>query len=102
MHDVLTRCLAIPSDRVRIVVNRYRKNGAVELGDIRQALHNKEPLCIPNDFGAVTESVDMGVPIYESARRSATTKALMRLEQELGGRSGTAEKGFLPRILRTG
>ena len=104
MRDVLTRGLNVPINHIEILVNRYRKNAAVELADIRQSLQGKEPICIPNDFAAVTESIDMGVPIYEHARRSATTKELLRLEQVLGGSSASVavKSGLLPRLLRTG
>jgi pilus assembly protein CpaE len=103
MLDILTRTLSLPMTHVEIVVNRYRKNAAVELADIRQTLKGKEPICIPNDYAAVTESIDMGVPMYEHTRRSATTKALQKLEQDLGGvTAAVTTKGFLPRLLRTG
>ncbi len=102
MHELLTRNLAIPSEHIQIVVNRYSKNSSIELGDIQQSLQGKPAVCIPNDFRNVTESINMGVPIYEHARRSPTTKSLLRLEAQLGGRAKDTPKGFLPRFRRTG
>jgi pilus assembly protein CpaE len=104
MFDLLTRGLGVPLTHIEVVVNRYRKNAAVEIPDVRQALQGKEPTCVPNDYAAVTESIDMGVPIYDGARRSATTKALLKLEHALGGHvaSVSSKGGLLPRLLRTG
>lgn len=102
MHDILLRELAIPSDNVSILVNRFTKNSSVELADIRNALNDKEPVCIPNDFKTVTESVNMGVPVYECAQRAQITKALMRFERDLSGRSDKQPKGLMARLRRAG
>jgi pilus assembly protein CpaE len=101
MHDILTRSLGVPTDNIRIVVNRYRKNASVEIADVAQALGDKELICVPNDFRAVTESTDMGIPLYECARRSATTKALLQLKAELNGHVVPPARGFLPGLLKT-
>ena len=102
MYEFLTRSLAISSERISVVVNRYHRSASVELADIEQALDDKELFCVPNDYRAVTECINIGVPIYEHARRSAVTKSLLRLEKQLGGRSAESTKSFFPRLRRTG
>ncbi len=98
MYDILTKELAVPSDRLTIIVNRYLKNASIQLADIEQALHGKTPVSVPNDFQAVAESVNIGVPIYEQARRSSVTKALLRLEELVDGRTTTTPKTFITRL----
>ncbi|TDJ27978.1 MAG: pilus assembly protein CpaF [Gammaproteobacteria bacterium] len=98
MYDILTKELAIPADRLTIIVNRYLKNASVQLTDIEQALHGKTPILVPNDFQAVAESVNIGVPIYDQARRSSVTKALLRLEELVDGRTVTTSKTFITRL----
>jgi pilus assembly protein CpaE len=98
MYDVLTRNLAIHGERISIVVNRYHRAASVELGDIEQSFGDKTLICIPNDFRAVTESINIGVPIYQYARRSSVTKALMRLEKQLGGKAADVAKSFFPML----
>ena len=98
MHDILTKGLAVPSDRLTIVVNRYMKTASVQLADISQALHGTTPISVPNDFHAVAESVNIGVPIYDQARRSSVTKALLRLEELVDGRTVAASKTFISRL----
>jgi pilus assembly protein CpaE len=102
MYEILTRNLAVPSDHIRIVVNRYQKNASVELADIKQALHDRKLSCIPSDYRTATQSIDMGVPLYENFRRQAITKAIMSLERELGGNAAPEARRLLPKILRAG
>jgi pilus assembly protein CpaE len=104
MYEILTRTLAIPADRISVVVNRYHKNLSVELEDIQETLQlDLAPICIPNDFRAATESINMGVPVYQQARRSPVTKALTQLEAVISGKNVEAPRGgLLPRLLRTG
>ena len=98
MYDILTKELAVPSDRLTIIVNRYSKHASVQLADIEQALHGKTLISVPNDFQAVAESVNIGVPIYDHARRSSVTKALLRLEELVDGRTVTTSKTFMTRL----
>lgn len=98
IYDIVTRRLAVPADRITIVLNRMFKNAAVELADIEQSLHGLKPFVIPNDFQAVTESVNIGVPIYDLAKRSPVTKALLQLTEELDGRPSSKPKGLISRL----
>jgi pilus assembly protein CpaE len=98
MYDIVTKRLAVPTDRIMIVVNRMIKNAAVELADVEQSLYGLKPFVIPNDFQAVTESVNIGVPIYDLARRSPVTKALLQLAEDLDGRPASKPKGLISRL----
>jgi len=102
MYDLMTRNFGVRANRITIVVNRYQRGAAVELADIQEFFRDRKLICIPNDYRNVTESIDIGVPMYRHARRSAVTKALMQLEKQLHGRAGSTDKGFLPKLLRTG
>lgn len=100
MHEILTRNLAVPADRITVAVNRYRRTAAVELSHVQEHFEDVPLICIPNDYRSVTESIDFGVPMYAQARRSAVTKALIQLQKQLSGKADT-DRGFLPRFLRT-
>jgi pilus assembly protein CpaE len=102
MYDLMTRSLGILPDRIKIVVNRYQRSAAVELADIQSHFPDQSVTCIPNDHRAVSESIDTGIPIFRSARRSAVTKALTELERQLGGRIAQPEKSFFQSFRRTG
>ena len=98
VYDILTKRLAIPADRIMIVLNRMFKNAAVELSDVAQSLNGSKPFVIPNDYQAVSESVNIGVPIYDLAKRSPVTKALLQLIEELDGRPAAKPKGLISRL----
>lgn len=102
MYDLMTRNLGVRADRITIAVNRYQRSAAVELADIQKYFGDRTVVCIPNDYRSVTESINIGVPIYRHARRSAVTKALIQLEKQLGGRAAGTDRGFFPKLRRTG
>ncbi len=68
-------------------MNRYVKGGEIELADIEKALPESPVVTIPNHFKAVSESINLGVPMYEHARRSPVTKALLELQRRAVGRA---------------
>jgi pilus assembly protein CpaE len=98
MHDILTKDLAVPADRITVVVNRFHRTASIQLADIEQSLNGKRPVSIPNDFQTVSESVDIGVPMYDHARRSPVTKALIQLEEFIDGRPAATPKGLIARL----
>ena len=102
MYELMTRNLGIRSDRITIVVNRYLRSAAVALSDIQEFFVDQNITCVPNDYRSVTESINIGVPMYRHARRSTVTKALIQLEKQLGGRAERAGKGLLPKLRLTG
>lgn len=96
---VLRNDLAVPSDRITVVVNRFRKGSGVEMADISHALGSINTVRVPNHYLAVTESIALGVPLYEHARNSPVISALQNLEEQLGGRGVPRAKGLLSKTL---
>jgi pilus assembly protein CpaE len=88
----------LPS-QVLVVVNRYEKNSPISIDDVERALQGTEVVNIPSDFKMVAESINLGIPMYEHARGSAVTKALVALETKLGGKSGRPSSGFFGNAL---
>jgi pilus assembly protein CpaE len=82
---------------VVVVVNRYDKNGAITIEDIRTSLSCGEPVLVPNDFATVSRCIDAGTPLLEEARNAAITRAVMTLETRLGGTSANQRRGLLAR-----
>ena len=101
LQNVLLRHLAVPKDRITIVVNRYEKNAAIELVDIARSMKvDKSALAVvPNSYRHVDESITFGVPILERARHSSVTKALMTLESRLADVTESAPRGVLSRAI---
>jgi len=90
---IITRELAIPERGLKVVLNRRDDKGTVDAHDIASAL--KEPLEIQNDFKRVSESVNLGTPMYELFPRAAVTRSLTRLADTIGKTSALPHRGFL-------
>ncbi len=104
LRQILLGEMAVPEDRIKIVVNRYDKKSTVELGDIGRALgvEKSEFILVPNDYRDVAESVNIGVPMLDHSRNSAVTKALMRFESRLTGVGvDPGKRGALSKALST-
>lgn len=84
----------ISPEQILVVLNRYDKNASITADDVKRAVKDTDILAIPSDFRTVSESINLGIPIYDHSRGSAVTKALMELEVELSGGREEAEGGF--------
>ncbi len=83
LMSILRQELQIGGSRVTIVVNRYDKRSPVGLGDIREALPEQVIVTLPNDFRRVTESINVGSPLLELARKAPVTRDLVTLSRRL-------------------
>lgn len=86
MIKLVTKELAVPMDRIRVVLNRYSKRALIEIGDVKNALKVDRIVVIPNQYKLVSESVDSGVPLMKVARSSAIGKAIQNLQQLVRGK----------------
>ena len=75
--------MGIDGARIKAVVNRHLRSGTIELQDIREALGEEQLHLIPNNFKAVGQSIDMGLPIAEFAPTSPVVKGLTKLLSRL-------------------
>ena len=83
---LVTKELAVPMDRIRVVLNRYSKNALIEKVDVKNVLKVDRIAVIPNQYKLVSESVDSGVPLMKVARSSAIGKAIQNLQQLVSGK----------------
>jgi pilus assembly protein CpaE len=86
MIKLVTKELAVPMDRIRVVLNRHSKNALIEIDDVKNALKVDRIAIIPNQYKLVSESVDSGVPLMKVARNSAIGKAIQNLQQLVRGK----------------
>ena len=90
LRQLLRDQLGVPTERVMIVVNRYSKRGEIQLNDIEKALPGSAIMTVPNQYKIVSESINLGVPMYEHAPKSTTTRALIELQSKAIGLSSGA------------
>ena len=98
LHILKTE-LGVPPERIRIVLNRYRKDALVELDDLRRSLSIDMIVPVPSHYPSALESVDTGVPLYEIQRNSPVVRSLRQLVTTLTGEDGAPRAGLLQRVL---
>jgi pilus assembly protein CpaE len=96
--QILRNDLGVHGSRLHVVVNRYNKTAPITLQDIGEALRCADLQRLPNDFAAVSESQNSGIPLELHAPRAPITQALRSLKQELTGHS-LDDPGLLKRTL---
>lgn len=97
MIKLVTQELAVPMDQITVIVNRYNKKSIIEIDDIKKALKTEQVALVPNQYKLVSDSIDTGVPVMQSARNSAVGKAVQSLAMNV---RGIDEQPTGPRILR--
>jgi pilus assembly protein CpaE len=96
------RSLGYPVDNTRLIVNRYEKGGKLRLQDLQSALGAEVLHTIPNDYMAVTDSVNQGVPVLQLSRSSAVARSLAELVELVTARRVPENKGLFDRIFGRG
>ena len=81
---ILRQVMGMPSDRISVVLNRYDKKGELQLKDVEKALGHEDVMTLPGDFRRVNESINLGSPLYETAKGTPISKGLLRLSRLLG------------------
>jgi pilus assembly protein CpaE len=90
---IITSSLSVPRDNLLLVLNRYNERDAVRIKDIQDTVNPPAMTTIPNDFRVVSESLNTGVPLYESARQAPVTKSLHELAVKVCGAKAEEPSG---------
>jgi pilus assembly protein CpaE len=97
MLDIF-RELGYPSGKVRVVVNQYDKNAAVNLPTLEQTLGAKVAHQLPRDEKRVNEALNRGVPLVISAHDSGLAQGICLLADMLWPAPVEPRKGMLGRL----
>ena len=91
--------LGYPRSRIRVVVNRWSKNIDVNLGKVEAHLDERLIGLVPNDYGKVMNSINLGRPMVQSDPASKITVEIKRIAGLIENRNDTAspqtKKGLL-------
>jgi pilus assembly protein CpaE len=97
------RSLGYVAGHIRLVVNRYEKGGKLRLQDLHAALGAEVLHTVPNDYIAVTDSVNQGIPVLQLARGSAAARSLADLVEVLTARRvAESRNGLFDRLFGRG
>ncbi|QYF95027.1 AAA family ATPase [Massilia sp. PAMC28688] len=96
------RSLGYPLDNTRLIVNRYEKGGKLRLQDLRSALGADILHTMPNDYLAVTDSVNQGVPVLRLSRNAPVSRSLAELVESITAHRLPENKGLFDRLFGRG
>ena len=91
--------LGVPREAIEVIVNRYSQKHSITAQDIQQALKHEQLSTVPNDFTRVSDSVNSGRPLLESARNAPVTRTLQGMAQRLSGSEAVHHGGVLKRAV---
>jgi pilus assembly protein CpaE len=91
--------LGYRKDKIKLLVNRFRKGGAITLEDVAGTLRHEIFRTVPNSFEAVAASVDQGVPIGKLFARDPVAKCLRELAALLVEAKKASAGGWLRSVL---
>ncbi len=79
----LFRELGYGSDKVKIVINRFGKNDAVKPDDARKIFDCSISCSIPNNYPAVIDAINSGIPLVTQKRLSNVGKSILTLASNI-------------------
>ena len=85
---ILRSELHVADSQITIVVNRFSRESPVSIKDIQGALPDVRIASLPNDYRRVSQSINMGSPLLESASGASITRNLVKLATSLTGGEG--------------
>jgi pilus assembly protein CpaE len=75
--------LGYPSDRIRLLLNRYSRHGERARDALEEVLGVLPYQVIPEEGGIVTDALNEGVPVSRIKRNSAVARALQQLADDI-------------------
>jgi len=95
--ELIRQQLAIPVERVSLVVNRFHKSATLELADIKRVVKADPIYTVPNEFELVSKSNELGRPLYTENTTSRTAVAVRTILASFGVVDSPAKSNFIAR-----
>jgi pilus assembly protein CpaE len=101
LYRLIRNELDIPESHFFLVINRYDKNSDIEIADISRStgIDAKQFITVPNSYQSVAESINVGVPMFDHAKNSRVTRALMAMNAKLSGSESKHNPNVVRRVL---
>lgn len=77
------KSLGYVRDKVRVIVNRAGKKDPIRADEIERTLRYPVSWVVPNNYSAVIEAIDSGVPLVNHKRKSNVAGSIMDLAAEV-------------------
>ena len=91
------KSLGYSQSKVQMIVNRYDKASKIKLSDLSGAINVDNLITVPNEYVAVTDSVNQGVSVYHLFKNNAVSKALIEIAENIT-KTQIKEKGLMAKL----
>jgi pilus assembly protein CpaE len=95
----LLQSLGYPNEKMHLIINRFQKDGDIQLVDVESTLGISVLTTIPNSYRAVSSSVNQGVPILKIFKHDPVTKALDALAKTMASKPAVENNNWFYRLL---
>jgi pilus assembly protein CpaE len=75
--------MGIPMDKIKLIANRYRAKDDIKIKDMEKVLDHPIFFSIPNDYEAVVNSINKGMPCVGLYPKSPVSAAITKLAGEV-------------------
>ena len=82
----------IPSEKVKIIANRFEKKSAITLEDTEKLTGHSVFSTLPNEYQKTLEAINAGKPLADVAKNSQLVKSLNQLAKSLTEDEGQVVK----------
>lgn len=91
------KSLGYSQSKVQMIVNRYDKASKIKQSDFSGAIAVDNLITVPNEYVAVTDSVNQGVSVYHLYKNNAVSKALIEIAENIT-KTQIKEKGLMAKL----
>lgn len=91
------KSLGYSQNKVQMIVNRYDKASKIKLSDLSGAINIDNLITVPNEYMAVSDSVNQGVSVYQLFKNNAVSKVLVKIAENIT-KTQIKEKGLMARL----
>ncbi|HSR01955.1 MAG TPA: AAA family ATPase [Methylophilaceae bacterium] len=81
----LFKSLGYAKAKVKPIINRYDKAGKLKIADLSHVIDTESMIVLPNDYDAVTDSLNQGDGVYKLYKSKPITKSLTKLAESITG-----------------
>ncbi len=91
------KSLGYSQNKVQMIVNRYDKSSKIKLSDLSGAISIDNLITVPNEYMAVSDSVNQGVSVYQLSKNNAVSKVLVKIAENIT-KTQIKEKGLMAKL----
>ena len=81
-----------PGETVRLIVNRYLKDGSISLKDAEESVRMKVSWTVPNDFRTTMSAINQGKSLSEVGMRSPVARSIRQIAMDLSDKGALEKK----------